>query len=144
MGLRQSTAARNATVDAVTALLDAGSGPAVLRIYTATQPAGPGTAASGTLLAEVTLNDPGFSSGSSGVATLDVSPDVQDTAANATGTAAWFRLLDSTAAAGTGLGVLDGTVTATGGGGDLTLATVSIVAGDIVKITSGSLTSPAT
>lgn len=143
MGLRISTAARSAACAAVVALIDGGSGPGVLRIYSGSQPAGPGTSPTGTLLAEFTLSDPAFSQ-LNGVATLDVTPAVQDASANSTGTAGYFRLLDSTEAAGTGLGVIDGTVTATGGGGDLTLSTVSIVSGSPVDITSGTITMPAT
>lgn len=142
MGLRLSTAARNAAVNAITALIDVG-GPGYLRIYSGSQPAGPGTSPSGTLLAEMVLNNPSSGAGSSGVATLAVSPAPEDTSANATGTAGWFRLLTAAEAAGTGLGVVDGTVTATGGGGDLTLATVSVVSAADVKITSGTITMPA-
>jgi len=61
----------------------------------------------------------------------------------AAGTAGWFRVLDSTEAAGSGLGVVDGTVTATGGGGDLTLNTTTISVGVDVEVTSGSITMPA-
>lgn len=143
MGLRLNTAARNAACDAIVDLIDGGSGAGVLRIYSGAQPAGPGTAASGTLLAEFTLSDPAFSSAVAGVATLDITPAVQDASANNTGTAGYFRLLDSTEAAATGLGVVDGTVTATGGGGDITLNTVSITASALVDITSGTITMPA-
>lgn len=142
MGLRISTAARSAACAAIVALVDGGSGAGVLRIYSGSQPAGPGTSPSGTLLAEFTLSDPAFTQ-ANGVATLDVTPAVQDTSANNTGTAGYFRLLDSTEAAGTGLGVIDGTVTATGAGGDLTLSTTSIVSGSPVEITSGTITMPA-
>ncbi|BCJ64145.1 hypothetical protein Prubr_11660 [Polymorphospora rubra] len=76
------------------------------------------------------------------MATLDVTP-VPTATASADGTAGWFRVLDSTEAAGSGLGVFDGAVTATGGGGQLTLSTVSITTGLTVEITSGSLTMPA-
>lgn len=143
MGLRLSTAARNAAAAAIVALIDGGSGAGVLRIYSGAQPAGPDTSPSGTLLAEFILSDPAFGSPSTGVVTLDITPSVEDTSANATGTAGYFRLLDSTEAASTGLGVVDGTVTATGGGGDLTLNTVSIVSGATVTVTSGTITMPA-
>lgn len=143
MALRLSTAARNAACDAVVDLVDGGSGAGVLRIYSGSQPAGPGTSPSGTLLAEFVLSDPAFGASATGVATLDITPAVEDASANATGTAGYFRLLDSTEAAGTGLGVVDGTVTATGGGGDVTLNTVSIVSGAVVTVTSGTITMPA-
>jgi hypothetical protein len=142
MTLRVSTAARNAGVNAITALVDGGSGAGVLRIYSGSQPAGPGTSPSGTLLAAFTLSDPAFAAASSGSAALDVTPAVATTGL-AAGTATWFRLVDSTEAAGTGLGVVDGSVTATGGGGDLTLSTTTVSVGLDVEITSLSITLPA-
>lgn len=142
MAVRISTAARNAAADAVAGLVDGGAGAGVIRIYTGTQPANPATAPSGTLLAEFTLSDPAFAAASSGSAALDVTPALVDQGL-AAGTAGWFRVLDSTEAAGTGLGILDGSVTATGGGGDMTLNTVSISIGVDVELTSGSITMPA-
>ncbi|MFD9949712.1 hypothetical protein ACFWYW_55500 [Nonomuraea sp. NPDC059023] len=141
MAIRINTAARNAACDAVVAVISGGSGAGVLRIYSGTIPATPATSPSGTLLAEFTLSDPAFGAASTGVATLDVTPALTDTGI-AAGTAGYFRIVDSTEAAGTGLGVIDGTVTATGGGGDLTLNTVTISVGVNVEITSGTLTMP--
>ncbi|MFI7449555.1 hypothetical protein ACIBQX_18810 [Nonomuraea sp. NPDC049714] len=142
MAIRINTAARNAAADAVVGVFSGGTGAPVLRIYTGTQPATPATAPSGTLLAEFTLSDPAFAAASSGSATLDVTPALTDDGL-AAGDAGWFRICDSTEAAATGLGVLDGSVTATGGGGDLTLNTVTISVGVSVEITSGSITMPA-
>lgn len=141
MATRISTAARTASTSAITALVDGGAGAGRLRIYTGSQPAGPGTTPSGTLLAEFTLSDPAYTT-ANGVSTLDVTPAVTTTGV-AAGEAGWFRVLDSTEAAGTGLGVYDGSVTATGGGGDLTLATTTISVGLTVEITSATLTAPA-
>lgn len=141
--IKISTAARNAACDAIVDLIDGGSGAGVLRIYTGAQPATPGTAPTGTLLAEVTLNDPAFGSAAAGVAALTVSPAISDASANATGTAGWCRFLDSTEAAGSGLGVVDGAVTASAGGGFLELATTTVTAAGPVSITSGSITVPA-
>jgi hypothetical protein len=141
MATRISLAARTAAAGAIAALVDGGSGPGRVRIYTGGQPAGPGTAPTGTLLAEFTLSDPALTT-ASGVATLDVTPAVTATGV-AAGTAGWFRILDSTEAAGTGLGVWDGSVTATGGGGDLTLATTTVSIGLTVEITALTLTMPA-
>lgn len=142
MAVRISTAARNALANAVTTLVDAGSAAGKLRVYTGSQPAGPGTTATGTLLLEITLNDPSFGSASSGVITAAQSPALSATASG-TGTAGWFRILDSTEAGSTGLGVVDGSVTATGGGGDLTLSTTSLSSGLSVSITSLTVTMPA-
>ncbi len=142
MAVRISTAARNALANAITTLVDGGSSAAKLRVYTGSQPAGPGTAPSGTLLLEVTLNDPSFGSASNGVITAAQSPALSGTASG-TGTAGWFRIVDSTEAAGSGLGVLDGNVTATGGGGDCQLSTTSLSTGLAVAITSVTVTMPA-
>jgi hypothetical protein len=89
------------------------------------------------LLATITCADPAFGSASTGVATLDCDP-VLSAVAVADGTAGWCRVLDSNAVA-----IFDGAVTATGGGGQLTLATVSITTGLTVQITSGTFTVPA-
>jgi hypothetical protein len=142
MAIRINTAARNAAADAIVGVFSGGSGAPVLRIYSGSQPATPATAPSGTLLAEFTLSDPAFAAASSGSAALDVTPALTDDGL-AAGTAGYFRICDSTEAAATGLGVLDGSVTATGGGGDMTLNTVTISVGVSVEITSGSITMPA-
>lgn len=141
--IKINTAARNAACDAIVDLVDGGSGAGVLRIYTGSQPATPATSASGTLLAEVTLNDPAFGSAVAGVATLSVSPALSDASANNSGTAGWCRFLDSTEAAATGLGVIDGAVTATSGGGMLELSSTTVTSGNPVNITSGTITVPA-
>lgn len=142
MTIEINTAARNAACDAVVDLIDGGSGAGVLRIYSGTRPASPATSPSGTLLAEFTLSDPAFGAASSGAAALDVTPALTDTAL-ATATAGWCRFLDSTEAAGTGLGVVDGDVTASGGGGDLILNTTAVVSGATVEVLSFTLTMPA-
>lgn len=137
MATRLPAATRNAMVDAVAARADAGSGPAVIEIRTGSQPASADDAATGTLLATITCADPSFTAAVSGVAALDTDP-VLSTTGVAAGTAGWFRLLDSTGAT-----VLDGSVTATGGGGQLELSTTTISVGLTVQVTSGSITMPA-
>lgn len=134
MAVRIPTGSRNAAVDAITARVGTSG---LLRIYTGTQPATADTAASGTLLAEVTLPATAFGAASSGVATLNDPGAVTGVAA---GTAGWFRIVN---AAGTTT-VLDGSVTATGGGGDLTLSNTSIAVGQTVDISAGgTVTMPA-
>lgn len=131
MAIQFSTAARNGMMDAITT---AAGGSALLRIYTATRPANPGTAiTSQTLLAELTCNATFAPSASGGVLTLNAI--TQDSSANATGTAAWFRLLTSGATA-----VLDGNVGTSGS--DMNLNTTSIVSGGAVSVTSFTLTAP--
>ena len=133
--LNISIAAANAAADAVVDLLDAGAGAGKLRIYDGTKPAGPGTAISTqNLLAELTFSDPAFGAASSGVATA--SAITSDSSADLTGTASWFRALDSNNVA-----IFDGTVGTSGA--DLNLSTTSIVAAVQVAITSLTYTQSA-
>jgi hypothetical protein len=123
-------------VAATAALVDGGSGAGHLRVYSGSQPAGPGSAPTGTLLLDFTLNDPAFAAGSTGVQDLDVSPALEEEGL-AAGTAGWARLLTSTEAAGSGLGVIDCAIT------DLTISTTTISVGLPVSITSLALSDPA-
>jgi len=131
MALQYSVAVRNAQLDA----LESTTGTAaLLRIYSGAAPANCAAAASGTLLAEMTLPSDWMAAASGGSKAL--SGTWQDASANATGTAGHFRLLDS---GGTTCHA-QGTVTATGGGGDLTLDNTSIASGQSVTITSFTIT----
>ncbi|MER5420351.1 hypothetical protein [Streptosporangium roseum] len=136
MATRLSTAARTAAADAVVDLLDAGSGAATIEIRSGSQPATANTTATGTLLATFTLADPAFGAASSGVATMASTP--RTTTGVAAGDAGWFRAKDSSGAT-----VYDGSVTATGGGGQIELATVTISVGLTVELTSATVTMPA-
>jgi hypothetical protein len=130
-----STAARNASVGGVAALLDAGAGSATIKVYTGSQPAGPGTAVSGqTLLGTLTCSDPAFGAPSNGVVTAGAI--TSDTSADATGTATWFRAADSN-----GVAVIDGTVGTSAA--DMILSSVSIVIGGVIAATSWTITMPA-
>jgi len=131
MALQYSVAVRNAQLDAVEVTV---STAPLLRIYSGSAPANCAAAASGTLLAEMTLPSDWMAAASSGSKAL--SGTWQDASANATGTAGHFRLYDS---GGTTCHA-QGTVTATGGGGDLTLDNVSIASGQSVTITSFTIT----
>lgn len=133
MATRLATATRNALVDAVAARVDAGPGPGTIEIRTGTQPASANDAATGTLLAVVTCADPAFAAAASGSATLNGVP-LSDTAADNTGTAGWFRILDSTGAT-----VLDGSATGSGGGGDMTIDNPALVAGQTFTISTFTL-----
>jgi hypothetical protein len=133
--IRLSTASRNAAAKAIGDLVDAGTGAGTLKIYSGAQPATGDTAESGTLLATVLFADPGFAAPSSGTINATDPAAVTGVAA---GTAGWFRVEDSA-----GNNVYDGSVTATGGGGDLTLATTTISIGVTVDITALSITMPA-
>ncbi len=124
-------AARNAAGTALTDLVNTGS----IQIRTGASP-GVDSAATGTLLATLPLSASAFGTWAAGSATANAI--TQDASADATGTAGYFRALSSGAAA-----VIDGTITATGGGGDLELNSVSIVAAATVDITSWVINHPA-
>ncbi|GIH91945.1 hypothetical protein ACFFMN_33935 [Planobispora siamensis] len=136
MAIRLSTAARNAACDAIVDLLDAGAGAATIEVRTGSQPASAEDAASGTLLCTFTLADPAFGGSATGTATMAGAP--RSTTGAAAGTAGYFRAKDSS-----GNTVMDGSVSATGGGGDLQLNTTTISVGVNVQITSGTVTMPA-
>lgn len=131
MALQYSVTVRNAQLDAVETTV--GTAP-LLRIYSGSAPANCAAAASGTLLAEATLPSDWMEAASSGSKAL--SGTWQDASANATGTAAHWRMYDS---GGTTCHA-QGTVTATGGGGDMTLDNTSIASAQSVTITSFTIT----
>ena len=134
MTVRLLDATRNAGVDAMLALANAG-GAGSIQIRSGTQPATAGTAASGALLVTIPLANPGFTAASAGTGVVASTPRTATGVAN--GTAGWFRVLS-----GGGATVFDGSVTATGGGGDLTLATTTVSIGLEVNVTGGGLTIP--
>lgn len=135
MALRLALASRNAAVDAVIDRLDLGTGAATIQIRSGAQPATPETAASGTLLATVTLLDPATPAATaSGTGTI-ANPVAVTGAAD--GTAGWARFLDSSGAV-----VMDCNITATGGGGDITLSTTTISTGVSVDLDAITFTVP--
>lgn len=136
MALSFADVVRNAMVDAMVDLLDIGTPAGTFAIRSGTRPTLPTDTATGTLLATVTLIKPAFGTSATGTAALT---DPASVNAAASGTASWFRAFD-----GNGAARFDGTVTATGGGGELTLSTTTIVSGQPVDITGGTVTMPAT
>lgn len=135
MAIRIVSAVRSSMMNVIESALDAGAGAATLEVYTGPQPADADTAASGTLLVTLTLNDPaGTQSG--GVITIDVDPAISATAV-ATGTAGWARMKDSTGAT-----VLDGSVGTSSA--DFIIDSTSITSGQTVALVATSaLTLPA-
>lgn len=129
--MQYGTAVKNARLDAVESTIGTS---AVLKIYTGSMPANCAAAATGTVLATMSLPSDWMGAASAGVKSL--SGTWSDSSADASGTAGYFRILDSTA---TTCGI-QGTVTATGGGGDLTLDNTSIASAQLVQINSFSLT----
>lgn len=131
--LRLSTAARNALANQITALVDAGTGPGVLNVYSGTQPANADTATTGTLLISFTLADPAVAAAVAGVGTFDMDPAPSATAV-ASGTPTHFRITDSA-----GNVVIGGDA----GPSDATLTIPALTAGGAYDLTTGSVTMPA-
>lgn len=124
-----ATAVRNSMLDQIKTAIDVGAGAGLLRIYDGTRPATGGAAT--TLLAELTFSDPSAPAAAAGVLTFNAI--TADASANATGTASWCRVVDST-----GTFVFDGNVgTATS---DFILNTVSITVAQQVSCSSATIT----
>lgn len=131
MALQLSVALRNARLDAIEATVGTS---AVLKIFDGSLPANVAAADAGTVLATFSLPSDWMAGASSGAKAK--SGTWQDSSADNAGTADYFRLYASD---GTTCHA-QGTVTATGGGGDLTLDNINIAAAQQVTITSFTLT----
>lgn len=124
-----SNAAASIAADSVTSLLDNG----YLRIYDGTQPATANTAiTSQVLLAELRFNATAFAAAANGAASAN--SITADPSANATGTASWFRALQSD---GTSV-VFDGSIGTSLA--NIVLTSTSITTGETVDITSFTYT----
>lgn len=130
MTIQLGTTLRNAMVGQYEPTI--GASPK-LQIRTGDQPANCAAADSGTLLRELTLPSDWLNAASAGAVTLLGTWSGTGAAA---GTAAHYRLKDST---GTTCHE-QGSVTATGGGGDLTVDNTSIAVGQTVNVTSWTRT----
>lgn len=128
MALGLNATLRNGFLNLIRDALDAGAGPFLVRVYDGVRPATGGAAT--VLLAELTGSDPSAPNASGG--TLTFNAITADASANATGTATWCRLVDST-----GAFVADGSVGTSGA--DFILNTTSITAGIQVSCSSASL-----
>ena len=131
MAIQLSTTVRNARLDAIETAIGAS---AVLKIRTGAAPANCGTADSGTVLATVNLPSDWMAAASGGSKAL--SGSWVDSSADNTGTAAHFRLYASD---GTTCH-LQGSVTLTAGGGDMTVDSTSFTAGQQFTVTGFTLT----
>jgi len=129
MAFQFSTAARNAAIDAVETAI--GTGP-TLEIRSGSAPATCATADSGTVLATLAPPSDWLAAASGG--SKAISGTWQDLSADATGTAGHFRVKQGATCH------IQGSVTATGGGGDMTLDNTSIAAGQQVTVTAFTLT----
>lgn len=131
MAVQFSATVRNARLDAVETAI---STSAVLKIRTGAQPADVATADSGTVLATLSLPSDWMAAASAG--SKAKSGTWQDASADASGTAAHFRVY---AADGT-TPHIQGSVTATGGGGDMTVDNAVFASGQSFTINTFTLT----
>lgn len=109
---------------------------AKLQLWSGAQPANTATTASGTKLAEYTLASDWAAAASGGTKALSSLP--LTTTALAAGTVGYYRFTDS---AGTTCHE-QGSVTATGGGGDMTIDNPTLTSGQTVNVTAFSKTAP--
>jgi hypothetical protein len=131
MAIQLSVTVRNARLDAIETAI--GTAP-IMKIRTGAQPATCATADSGTVLATLTLPSDWLAAASGGAKAL--SGTWQDTSADAAGTAAHYRIYDS----GGSTCHEQGSVTITGGGGDLTVDNTVFAAGQQFTVTAKTLT----
>ncbi len=131
MSIQLSTTVRNARLDAIETAIGTS---AIMKIRTGAAPANCAAADAGTVLATLNLPSDWMAAASAG--SKAKAGTWEDTSADNAGTAAHFRIYASD---GTTCH-LQGTVTATGGGGDLTVDNVVFAAGQPFTVTGFTLT----
>lgn len=135
---RMSNAGAKAALDALTALLNVG-GAGTVEIRTGAPPTNVEDAATGTLLGTLTLSATAFGASTDAnpgaLATANAITD--DSSADNSGTAGWFRAKQNG-----GTGVIQGTVGTSAA--DMILNTTTIVAGLPISVTSWTITMPET
>ena len=119
-----------------TTVATAGANPQ-LRIYSGAEPADCNTAATGTLLVTIILPTPFLASAAGTASLTGVWPATAASAGGAGTNAGYFRIYD---VAGTPVCHVQGNITATGGGGDMTLNNILVATGQTVSVTSFAVT----
>jgi hypothetical protein len=132
MTIQLSATVRDARLDAIEAAIGAS---AIMRIRSGAPPANVGLADTGTVLATIALPADWMLAASNGV--KSISGTWSDLSADAPGTAGHFRIYSSG-----GTCHLQGTITATGGGGDMELDGTVFAATQEFSITSFDLNEP--
>lgn len=131
MAIKLSTAVRNARLNAIETTVGTS---AILKLRTGAAPANTADPDTGTVVADLYLDSDWMGAASGGV--ISKAGTWQDASANNTGTIGHFRLYASD---GTTCH-LQGSVTATGGGGDMTVDNTTVNTGQQVTITTFQLT----
>ena len=129
--MQYSITVRDARLDVVQTTI--GNSP-ILKILTGSIPANCAASDTGTALAVVTLPSTWMATASGG--TKSMLGTWEDTSANATGIAGYFRIYDPTGTTAH----IQGTVTLTGGGGDMTVDNTSFAVGQDFVVTSFTIT----
>jgi hypothetical protein len=132
-GIRLSPILKTARLQAVIAALDAGPGPAQLRLYTGPAPDGGAAVTTQTLLATLVLQKP---AGNIAGDVLTLAP-IADVLAVGAGAVAWARLVDST-----GAWCADLEVTVTGGSGAVTMDNLTVYPGGTLRTVSATFKEP--
>jgi hypothetical protein len=131
MAIQYSDGLRNAKLDAIETTI---STSPIMRIRTGSPPADCATADSGTVLATLTLPSDWMAAASGG--SKAKSGTWQDASADAAGTAGHFRIYDS----GDTTCHMQGTVSATGGGGDMTVDNAVFASGQQFTVSTFQIT----
>lgn len=133
MALKFGDTATVVAADAIVDLIDGGAGDGVLQIWSGAQASDPDAAPGGSELVEIPFGDPAFGGASVSGSDAEATANALDTGVTATGTgtAGHFRVLDSDSNV-----IFTGTVTGSGGGGDIELDNTSITTGQVVEISS--------
>ena len=130
MAVQFSVDLRNNRVDQVETTI---GGTGTLKIFSGAAPANCATADSGTELAVISLPASFLTAAAAGSASIDNGP-WQDASADAAGTAGHFRMYNGATCH------LQGTCSATGGGGDMELDNAVLAAGQEFNVNSFTLT----
>ena len=138
MTIQFAVTVRNDRLDAIETSVGVS---AKIAIYTGAVPANCAADTTGTRLAEYDLASDWAAAASGGAKSLNGLP--LSTTGITSGTAGYFRLFTSAQSTTPGAGTpceMQGTITATGGGGDMTLDNTSIATGQTVNITGFTIT----
>lgn len=131
MTVQYSTPVRNAKLDAVETII--GTAP-IVELRSGAQPANCAAAASGTLLAQASMPSDWLAAASGGT---KVKAGAWTLTGLAGGTIAHFRVYESGSPS---VCHMQGSVTVTGGGGDMTVDNTSIALAQVVTVNSFTLT----
>lgn len=129
MALRKNTTLRNAQADALGPFFNGGT----LKIYTGAQPASANDAASGSLLATITIPATAFGAAASGIIAKN---GTWSAVATGAGTAGWARMASSD-----GLKIMD--LLCAESAAELIIDNDAVVTGGVVTVTALTLTVPA-